>query len=70
MSHILHDWFGWPDGSVLTNLVAWLIGVVMGLGIPVWKLFKKLEQIHHHTSATHAHVVANVPVKRTAKPKA
>lgn len=75
MTHVLHDWFGWPDGSVLTNLVAWLIGLLMGLGVPVWRIFRKLDVIHQHAAAahehaknTHAHVVANVPVKR-ARPK-
>lgn len=27
---LLHDWFAWPDGAVLTNLVASAIGIVLG----------------------------------------
>jgi len=25
---MLHDWFGWPDGAVLTNLIASALTVV------------------------------------------
>lgn len=70
MTRIAHDWFSWPDGAVLTNLVASAIWV----GFATWRIFKKLNVIHRHAEAAHAHaraahdhVVANVPVKRPPK---
>lgn len=58
MTSLLHDWFSWPDGSVLTNLVASAICV----GFGVWriirshkKLHRKLEQMHDHILDLHRH---------------
>ena len=51
----IHDWFSWPDGAVLTNLVASAICV----GVGIWRLRKtvhrKLEEMHDHIRAIHRH---------------
>jgi hypothetical protein len=52
VSGILHDWFSWPNGSVLTNLVASGICVLFA----AWRIFKKLNKIHEHVKLVHAHV--------------
>ena len=50
--HLLHSWFGWPDGSVLTNLVASVLCFVAGwwfaLRKHVKKLHAKLDKVHTH----------------------
>jgi hypothetical protein len=50
--HLLHNWFGWPDGSVLTNLVASAICFAAGWWFALRKhvkaLHKKLDKVHSH----------------------
>ena len=55
VASLAHDWFGWPTGAVLTNLVAWLIGLGCGLGPTLWKLHRKLDRIHTHILDLHRH---------------
>jgi hypothetical protein len=50
--HLLHDWFGWPDGSVLTNLVASAICV----GVGVWRLVKSHRALHAKLDRLHKHL--------------
>ena len=47
--HVLHDWFGYPDGAVLTNLVASAICV----GFGVWKLIGHLNRVHRRLDSLH-----------------
>ena len=51
----LSDWFGFPNGAVLTNLVASAICV----GVGIWRLRKtvhqKLEEMHNHIRDIHKH---------------
>lgn len=47
----LHDWFAWPNGAVLTNLVASAIWV----SLAAWRLVKRLNRIHAHAEAAHEH---------------
>ena len=64
---VLHDWFGFPDGAVLTNLVASLLWA----GVAIRKLFQihrsseqakhHAEQAHLHAKATHDHVKQAMP---------
>jgi hypothetical protein len=58
---LLHDWFGWDSGSVLTNLVAWIIGLVCGLGPTIWRIRKRidrrLDEVHAHLEDVHVHVL-------------
>lgn len=55
----MHDWFGWPNGAVLTNLVASAICIVLG----AWKVVlwaKKMRQSHDELHAkidrVHSHL--------------
>lgn len=58
IASLVHDWFGWPNGAVLTNLVASAICVALGAWkIIVWArklaashddLHKKLDKVHTH----------------------
>lgn len=50
--HLLHDWFGWPDGAVLTNLIASAICVAFG----AWRLWKHLRGVHSKLDRLHAHL--------------
>lgn len=52
IASLLHDWFAWPDGSVLTNLIA--SGICVGLG--AWRLAKWMRRIHRSHEALHARV--------------
>lgn len=45
-------WFGWPNGAVLTNLVASAIW----LGFAAWRLLRKMNAIHEHVQRVHDHV--------------
>ncbi len=60
-----HTWFGYPDGSVLTNLVAWLIGLVCGLFPLLLRLERKLQRSHRELHAKldriHEHLGITVP---------
>lgn len=62
MTHVLHEWFSWPNGSVLTNLVASMIGFVVGVTVPLARLFRKVNAMHDHVAdlhaQTHEHLVA------------
>ena len=61
---VIHDWFGFPDGAVLTNLVASLLWA----GVAIRKLFQihrtselarhHAEQAHAHAAQAHAHAKA------------
>ena len=53
---IVHDWFGWPDGAVLTNLVASAIWV-----IPTYLLALR----HLHCVEKGCYRPATVPVPGT-----
>lgn len=55
IASLLHDWFAWPDGSVLTNLIAWVIGLGCGLGPTLWRIRKKLDAMHTHILDLHRH---------------
>jgi ABC-type nickel/cobalt efflux system permease component RcnA len=48
---LVHDWFGWPDGAVLTNLIASAICVAFGM----WRAVKWLRRIHHHAEQAASH---------------
>lgn len=52
MIHLMRDWFGWPDGSVLTNLVASALAFVGGYFAAVHRhvkaLHRKLDRLHEH----------------------
>lgn len=50
---IFHDWFGWPNGAVLTNLVASAICV----GFGVWRIVKSHRKLHKHVAELHTHVL-------------
>lgn len=52
VASLLHDWFAWPDGAVLTNLVA--SAICIGLG--AWRIVKWLKKIHRSHEQLHAHV--------------
>ena len=62
MLHLFTDWFGWPDGSVLTNLIASLIGVTAGYFIAVRRhvksLHKSLKELHDKHDVMREHVIA------------
>ena len=51
----LHDWFGWPDGAVLTNLVATAICVAFGWR-KIVKLFRSHRELHDKLDALHDHL--------------
>lgn len=58
MIHLLSDWFGWPDGSVLTNLIASAMWFVPGFlfGMHHTKaLHSKLDRLHTHLGVPAAH---------------
>lgn len=64
----LYHWFDWPQGSVLTNLIA--SGVCVGFA--GWRIVKRfnrlhahLELVHGHLKLIHEHQMANTPKKRT-----
>lgn len=59
---LLHDWFGWDNGSVLTNLVASIIGFIFGGFIVgffakrmVARLHSRLDRLHDHVLDLHRH---------------
>lgn len=43
---IWSDWFGWPDGAVLTNLIASLIW-----GAVAWRKLHAIHKAHKHLHA-------------------
>jgi hypothetical protein len=48
---LLHDWFAWPDGSVLTNLIASAIWFIPGFFVGLRhakKIHSKLDRLHQH----------------------
>lgn len=53
LASLFHDWFGWPDGAVLTNLVASVICV----GFGVWRIVKSHRRLHKRLDALHTHVL-------------
>lgn len=67
MIHLLHDWFGWPDGAVLTNLIASAIGFTVGYFAAVHRkiknLHKKIDDLHEKQDRLHQHLgVEDAPV--------
>lgn len=52
IASFVRDWFGFPNGSVLTNLVASGICVLFA----AWRIIKKLNLIHEHVKLVHAHL--------------
>lgn len=52
VASFLHDWFGFPNGSVLTNLVASAICVAVG----AWRIVKWLKKVHRSHERLHEHV--------------
>lgn len=48
----LHDWFGWPDGAVLTNLIASALWV----GAGAWKIWKSHQKLHEKLDRLHRHL--------------
>lgn len=76
MIAFLWHWFDWPQGSVLTNLIASAVCV----GLAGWKILAKLHRMHEHQKEmhddlriVHEHVkvvhaeLAKVPKRRVAK---
>ena len=76
MIAFLYHWFDFPQGSVLTNLIASAVCV----GLAGWKILAKMRQhhealhahlaeVHDHVKLIHAHQVAPkaAPKKPTAK---
>lgn len=61
--HLLHDWLGYPDGSVLTNLVAsaivFTLGYFAGVRRHVKSIHSKLDSLHEKQDRLHRHL--NVP---------
>lgn len=58
MLHLLHDWFSWPDGSVLTNLIASAVWFVPGFLVGLHhakKLHAKLDRLHAHLGVKSPH---------------
>jgi fluoride ion exporter CrcB/FEX len=49
VASFIHDWFGWPNGAVLTNLVASFL-----LGVPV--IGKLYHKIHKHQKRVEKHL--------------
>jgi len=49
---LLHDWFGWPLGAVLTNLIASALWVVFG----AWRLCKRFQRLERKHDETQAHL--------------
>ncbi|MBL7487100.1 hypothetical protein [Frankia sp. AgW1.1] len=43
---LLADWFGWPNGSVLTNLLASLIWATPALLLAGWRARVHLRRLH------------------------
>lgn len=66
--HVLTDWFGYPDGSVLTNLIASVIAFVAGYFAAVHRhvkaLHAKIDSLHEKQDRLHEHL--NVPPKQDA----
>lgn len=54
LASVLHDWFGWDAGAVLTNLIASAIWVAPGA---LW--------LHSHLKCRDCWRPASVPVKGT-----
>ena len=63
MIAFLYHWFDWPNGAVLTNLIATAVCV----GLAGWKLLRKMHQIHEHLRLIHAHQIANTPKPRQTR---
>ncbi len=51
-SSFLSHWFGFPDGAVLTNLVA--SGICVGFG--VWRIIKSHSKLHSKLDRIHKHL--------------
>ena len=62
---LFHDWLGYPDGSVLTNLVAsaivFTLGYFVGVRRHVKALHSKLDSLHEKQDRLHRHM--GVPPK-------
>ena len=52
LGSFLHDWFSFPDGAVLTNLVA--SGICVGAG--VWKIIRSHRALHAKRDRIHKHL--------------
>lgn len=52
IASVLQDWFGWPDGAVLTNLIASAIWV----GFGVWRIVKSQRKLHEKLDKVHKHL--------------
>ena len=46
------SWFGWPNGAVLTNLVASAICI----GAGVWKIVRSHRALHDKLDRIHKHL--------------
>jgi hypothetical protein len=68
----LYHWFDFPDGSVLTNLIASAVCV----GLAGWKILAKmrdhaeamhmhLDDVHAHVKLIHEHQLAHTPKRQT-----
>lgn len=51
---LIRTWFGWPDGSVLTNLVASLLWAVPVFATVGWRLLRSLRRLHRRVDELHA----------------
>lgn len=52
MLALIHEWLGWPNGAVLTNLVASAITV----GFGVWRVLKSHAKLHAKIDRVHKHL--------------
>ena len=68
MIAFLYHWFDFPDGSVLTNLIASAVCVAFAGWRIVKHINKHFARIHDHLGLIHAHQVANTPAAKTRKP--
>jgi hypothetical protein len=55
LASLLHDWFSWPDGAVLTNLIASFVWA-----LPGWLIYrvvrKHLDRLHEKIDRLHRHL--------------
>ena len=59
IASLTHDWFGWPNGAVLTNLVASAICILLGAWkIILWakKLSRSHDELHGKIDRVHTHL--------------
>ena len=63
----LYHWFDFPDGSVLTNLIASAVCVAFAGWRIVKHINKHFARIHDHLGLIHAHQLAHTPKPRQTR---